>query len=197
MSIRISILIPVFACCAYSAMAGSLIIDQDAVNQANEVAAPSENGTATGRASSADNRDRARNYQMENNAAGTDLIIMQEDDNGMLEPRSGSRLPENRAKAQSYQRDSSGASPAPILVVPARRSDAADELELTREKLDQNQAIARKNMRGEAALTGTDKLPVVSCVDTGNVSGRIGDDTMSGNVITLMQNGKKVRAICK
>lgn len=41
------------------------------------------------------------------------------------------------------------------------------------------------------------ELPVVSCDSVNNVTGRIGDDSQSGSVITVWMNGKQVQARCK
>lgn len=41
------------------------------------------------------------------------------------------------------------------------------------------------------------ELPVVSCNNVDNVTGRIGDDSQSGSIITIMVNGKQVKARCK
>jgi hypothetical protein len=41
------------------------------------------------------------------------------------------------------------------------------------------------------------ELPVVSCDSSNNVTGRIGDDTLSGSIVTIMINHKQVQARCK
>lgn len=41
------------------------------------------------------------------------------------------------------------------------------------------------------------ELPVVSCDNVDNVTGRIGDDSQSGSIITIMIKGKQVKARCK
>jgi hypothetical protein len=41
------------------------------------------------------------------------------------------------------------------------------------------------------------ELPVVSCDNVNNVTGRIGDDSQSGSIITILVNGKQVKARCK
>ena len=58
--------------------------------------------------------------------------------------------------------------------------------------------IAKGRIKEAAgALTGNDALPVVDCSNVDNVAGRIGDDTQSGSVITLMQGRNQVRVRCR
>ncbi len=59
-----------------------------------------------------------------------------------------------------------------------------------------NVSKARAYMKNPASRRIAE-LPVVSCDNVNNVTGRIGDDSQSGSVITVWQNGKQVQARCK
>jgi hypothetical protein len=59
-----------------------------------------------------------------------------------------------------------------------------------------NVSKARAYMKNPASRRIAE-LPVVSCDNVNNVTGRIGDDSQSGSVITVWMNGKQVQARCK
>jgi hypothetical protein len=82
------------------------------------------------------------------------------------------------------------------LIVPGQEPGRVDT---TRERLEENRAKARSYMKGETpvGMVGQDGLMVVNCRDVDSVSGRIGDDTQSGSVISIFQNGKQVKVRCK
>lgn len=65
-----------------------------------------------------------------------------------------------------------------------------------REGVADNVSKARAYMENTTSQRITE-LPVVSCENVNNVTGRIGDDSQSGSIITIMINGKQVRARCK
>ena len=46
-------------------------------------------------------------------------------------------------------------------------------------------------------MMGADGIWVISCRANNNTAGRIGDDTRSGNIITVEVNGKLIKARCK
>ncbi|MDD4928551.1 MAG: hypothetical protein PHP85_04660 [Gallionella sp.] len=59
-----------------------------------------------------------------------------------------------------------------------------------------NVSRARAYMKNSPSQ-GIAQLPVVSCDNADNVTGRIGDDSQSGSIITIILNGIKVKARCK
>ena len=65
-----------------------------------------------------------------------------------------------------------------------------------REGVTDNLSKARAYMKNSTSQRITE-LPVVSCNNVDNVTGRIGDDSQSGSIITIMVNGKQVKARCK
>lgn len=146
------------------------------------------------------NRDKARAYQSEGSPpASTTVIVVPNEDDGLFAPRGGESLPANRAKAREYQIGPDSHSQPQIVITPERDASVP---ETSRERLEDNRSKARSYMKGgtPAGLVGrvgADKLPLVNCLDVDNVSGRIGDDTQSGSVISIFQDGKPVKVRCK
>lgn len=66
----------------------------------------------------------------------------------------------------------------------------------TQEGVAGNLSKARAYMKNSTSQRVAE-LPVVSCDNVNNVTGRIGDDSQSGSIITIMVNGKQVKARCK
>jgi len=65
-----------------------------------------------------------------------------------------------------------------------------------REGVAANLSKARAYMKNSTSQR-VSELPVVLCDNVANVTGRIGDDSQSGSIITIMINGKQVKARCK
>lgn len=161
------------------------------------IMAPASNSGKNSSTTATDNREKARSYKSDGTpATGKTVIIVPEDEEGLLAPRGGESLPSNRAKAREYQSGPDSHGQPQILIVPGRDPAKA---ETPREKAEANRSKARSYMKGEtpAGMVGADGLPVVNCRDVDSVSGRIGDDTQSGSIISIFQNGRQVKARCK
>ena len=65
-----------------------------------------------------------------------------------------------------------------------------------RDGVADNLSKARAYMKNSSSQR-IPELPVVSCNNVDNVTGRIGDDSQSGSIITVMIKGKQVKARCK
>lgn len=151
----------------------------------------------TGSETATENREKARAYRSDATATpGTTVVIVPEDEEGVLSPRGGASLPTNRAKAREYRESTDAPGRPQIFVLPGH--DPAKP-ETTRERLEVNRSKAQSYMKGETPVgkVGPDGLLVVNCLDAGSVSGRIGDDTYSGSVISVFQNGRQVKVRCK
>ena len=146
----------------------------------------------------ATSRDKARAYQADRAPSpGITVIVAPNEDDGLLSPRGGGEsLPANRAKAREYQSGPDSHGPSQILITPGRDSNTP---ETSRERLEDNRSKARSYMKGGTpiGLMGKDELPVVNCRDVDSVAGRIGDDTQSGSVISIFQNGKQIKVRCR
>jgi len=157
---------------------------------------PAQGSEKTSAETATENREKARAYRADGAATpGTTIIIVPEDEDGVLSPRGGGSLPANRAKAREYRNDTDAHSRPQILVLPNRD---ATKVETSREQLEINRSKAHSYMKGETpvGMVGPDGLLVVDCVDTGNVSGRVGDDT-NGGIINIYRKGKPVKARCR
>ena len=44
---------------------------------------------------------------------------------------------------------------------------------------------------------GRDGIPLVPCRDVDNVSGRIGDDSITGSIVYIVRNGQQIKVRCK
>lgn len=186
------------AFCAGNAWAVESFFAPSELKLAGEIIVTSpKDGGKNGASGASENRSRARSQQTDGAAPGATTIIILPDgeDDGILAPRGGTSLPENRARARDYQRD--GASSPQILIVPEQRDPAATET--TRDRLEENRSKARAYMKndGSPGLVGPDALPLVSCRDVDSVSGRIGDDTQSGSIITIFKDGRQQKVRCK
>lgn len=131
------------------------------------------------------------------------VIVVPEDDEGMLSPRrSGSGAAEHSSRARTYRQiDTSSGVVAPQLMAP----DAApgSKIESSTQRARDNRNRATEYRTGEArignqvAVVGKDGLPIIDCSATENVAGRIGDDTRSGSVVILIQDRNQIRVRCR
>ena len=161
------------------------------------IVTPTGNSGKSSSMSATDNRERARSYKPDGaQAPGTTVVIVPEEEDGLLSPRGGESAPANRAKAREYRTGPDSHSLPQILTPPGR--DPA-RVETPRERVEANRSKAHSYMKGETpvGMVGADGLMLVNCRDVDSVSGRIGDDTQSGSVITLFQNGKQIKVRCK
>ena len=142
-------------------------------------------------------RERAKAEQKE---TPYPIVIEPQDEAGVLSPRGGApadaRAFEQRARARSMLQGNEAGVGAYPNVIPGQ-GDATTG--------------ATTNLRNRArAYTGTgnfrdldlsqldkDGVPLVACRDTDNVSGRIGDDTLSGSLVILVHNGQQIKVRCR
>lgn len=145
----------------------------------------------------------ARDYRKEQDTAAPELLVVPEEEAGILSPRqapSGSGASENAARARAARQEESGNT----VVLPSTGGDAVPHAEESAAATSarRNRAKAaeyRTNDRGGSgvAIKGNSSLPIVDCSNVDNVSGRIGDDTRSGSVITLIQGSNQVKVRCR
>lgn len=141
--------------------------------------------------------------------AVTAIVIMPEEEEGVLSPSGVGAPPDNRAKARSYSRGSDSGAPGTVLILP---DNAPDGTGTARDSLERNRSKARRYSDGETGVgkagtyvkigtsvgvVGSDGVIVFVCDETNNVAGRIGDDTQTGNVFAVVVNGKMAKARCK
>lgn len=150
---------------------------------------------ATAASGAAEQRDRARAYRKDQAGSAT-IILMPEEDEGVLSPRGNAdaRATENRARARAYRQSQEGGLAAPRVVAPGM----SVEVETSQDQARENRLKARGyREHGGTLAVGPDGIPLVSCKDTDNVAGRIGDDVQSGSLILIVRDGKTIKARCR
>jgi hypothetical protein len=99
----------------------------------------------------------------------------------------------NRARNIELSRDHNS-----VLQQPNGNEPIPGESMDTRNQLEKNSAKANQYMRGTNVSGPTSSSnEVVPCDGAVNVTGRIGDDSSSGNEIIIIRDHKKVRVHCK
>ncbi len=182
--------------CAMNAGASDGAYWQEGFRLAGEIIlAPSRDVGDDSAAASASSRDKARSYRQDAPPSGTTVIILPDEDEGMLAPRGGESLPsDRRSRAREYRAPDAPAS-GQAIILPDQILE--DRVLTPREQTQKtNRSKARSYLKGESPV-GADGLPLVDCRDVGSTTGRIGDDTQSGSVITIIQNNKQVKVRCR
>ena len=139
-------------------------------------------------------RSKAATYQEDR------VPVLIEEEAGILQPRGGAPAEErafeqrNRARASQQGTDQ-------LLPLPLPGSMTADPGSQPRRSDARNKARAYTgtgNLQDvDLSNVGRDGLPIVDCHNVDNVSGRIGDDTLSGAIVFLMRNGMQVKVRCR
>lgn len=175
--------------------------------QAGEIVIlPSGNETATSEREATRLRESARAERKGQSPVETEsVLIIPEEDAGILSPRYNSSAAENSDRARAYRKESNGS--AVITIVPLANVPGAPASSSASQHARSNRERAIEYRKGERTLTlgsanggnviSTDGLPVIDCQSAENVSGRIGDDTRSGNVIILIQDRQQVKVRCR
>jgi len=149
---------------------------------------------APSKSASQSQREKAGRYQGEAPANPED------DEVGILAPRSGApteeKAFENRSKARAYQPGSDNSSP-PSSFSGTAGSDGGQPRHI--EQRNRARAYTGTGNAQDIDLShvGRDGIPLVTCHDVDNVSGRIGDDTMSGSIVHIFRNGQQVKVRCR
>lgn len=137
-------------------------------------------------------RAKAASYQNELPVASDD------DGDGLLSPRGGApaeeRAYDNRVRAKAYQQLGEPLPPP----IPATVSANDGQPRATGQR-SRARAFAGNGNGQDIDLShvGRDGIPLVTCHDVDNVSGRIGDDTLAGSLIFIVRNGQQIKVRCK
>ena len=176
--------------------------------QAGEIVIlPSGNETATSEREATRLRESARAERKGQSPVETEsVLIIPEEDAGILSPRYNSSAAENSARARAYRKENDGSAVGiivPLVNVPDVSASSPAQSASQHARSNRERAIEyRKGERPLGSANGgnvisTDGLPVIDCQSAENVSGRIGDDTRSGNVIILIQDRQQVKVRCR
>jgi len=204
------------AWCGGSAGAAEEIFWHEGVKLAGEIiVVPSVGAQKNSTTSASESARKARAARNDPSATAPATIIIVPEEEGVLSPPGVSAPPDNRVKAKDYSRGVNSNGSTTVLILPDGVSDGA---ETSRgEILERNRSKARQysdgdidGNKGNGGRTGTivkmgtsvgavgsDGVIVFVCDDTNNVAGRVGDDTKSGNVFSVVINGRLTKARCK
>lgn len=203
--------------CGGSVGAAEEIFWHEGVKLAGEIiVVPSVGAQKNSATSASENARKARAARNDPSAtAPATIIIVPEEEEGVLSPPGVSAPPDNRVKAKDYSRGVNPNSSTTVLILP---DGVADGTETSRgESLERNRSKARQYSDGDVdgnrgnggkagtivkmgtsvGAVGSDGVIVFVCDDTNNVAGRVGDDTKSGNVFSVVINGRLTKARCK
>lgn len=161
---------------------------------------PPKADTSSGATEAGRQREMAREYRKGQTAAPPAVIVVPDEEAGVLAPRPGmSGAAENAAKARAYRQGDNGVTFVPAPVV--QESPQAGSETPAAQSARKNRARAIEYRKGEqhstVSVKGADGLPVIDCSNVDNISGRIGDDTRSGSVVILVQDRNQVKVRCR
>lgn len=176
----------------------------------NGKVSPAGNGadTSTDRLKGAsDLRNKARTYKSGGvqpaQPGGTPVLIqtdgVPEIEEGVLLPR-GDEIPalprtgSHESVRGGVSATVQGAQPGEDEAESVSRQDIQQQLEKNRFKAHQ---YMKSKPAPSVASSHNGDNHVVACESSGNVSGRIGDDSMSGREIIIIRDGKQVKMRCK
>jgi len=163
----------------------------------------STSSTADVKSNASRQKKAARDYRKEQDSVTTELLVVPEEEEGILSPRQapgGTGASDSVTRARTMRQGETGGT----VVLPPTGGDAASHAEestaTTSARRNRTKAAEyRAGDRGGSgvAVKGSDGMPIVDCSNVDNVSGRIGDDTRSGSVITLIQGSNQIKVRCR
>lgn len=172
---------------------------------AGEIIMQAPDSGAKGVSRAAEQRSRAR-AQRQDKSDTVGVEALEDELEGILSPRSVQPVEsatELRQRARDYQQGSG----SNIVIQSPAGSGAGGGVGVpgemsTHDRAAENLAKARRYGRGEnygfTGKVGADGLPLIKCDDVGSAVARIGDDTAgSGALITVMRNGRAIKARCE
>ena len=151
-------------------------------------------------------RNKARAYKSENlqsiPSSGVPVIIQmdvapEEVEEEVLLPRSDEISAAPRIKKHESFRDNI---PATQDTQPGGNDEASADGQEAQIQLEKNRFKANQYMKGKPApslASPSNDSQIVACESIGNVSGRIGDDSMSGREVVVVRDGKQIKMRCK
>lgn len=150
---------------------------------------------APSKSTSQSQREKAGRYQ------GEAPANLEDDEVGVLAPRGGApteeKAFENRSKARAYQPSNDNSSPPPFSGSGAAGSDGGQPRPMEQRNRARAYTGTGNAQDMDLSHVGRDGIPLVPCHEVDNVSGRIGDDTMSGSIVHIFRNGRQVKVRCR
>ena len=150
---------------------------------------------APSKSTSQSQREKAGRYQ------GEAPANLEDDEVGVLAPRGGApteeKAFENRSKARAYQPSNDNSSPPPFSGSGAAGSDGGQPRPMEQRNRARAYTGTGNAQDMDLSHVGRDGIPLVPCHEVDNVSGRIGDDTMSGSIVHIFRNGRQIKVRCR
>jgi len=169
-----------------------LVPSDDVMLLAELIVGPDNTG-ATKSSGARNQRERASAYQKDAPVNSADEEI------GLMSPRGGSpaeeKAYENRTKAKAYQQSGDYLAPLPL---PGVLPGDGSQVRATEQRSRARAYTGTGNGQDiDLSHVGRDGIPLVPCRDVDNVSGRIGDDSVSGSLIFIVRQGQQIKARCR
>lgn len=149
------------------------------------------------------NREQAGGYARDASPAPLVVESDGEDEAGVLAPRGGApseeRAYEGRSRARAYQSPGGGV-PGQQLVPQGLPGSIGEVMPGGAGELRGRARahVGSGNARDiDLSHVGRDGIPIVSCQDVDNVSGRIGDDSSAGAIVLLIRQGRQIKVRCR
>ena len=155
------------------------------------------------------NKARAALLNAESAVESSPTIQVIQDNESYMSPGTSSAPPDNRRKAREYLQDNS----TQILVIPKVGTETPSTTGGNRENASRNLNKARRYAQDQddgptntgkfvqigtsMGVVGKDGVIDIVCDGVNNNAGRIGDDSKSGSMFTIMVAGKPALARCK
>lgn len=142
-------------------------------------------------------REAARAERKDQSPLTSSVIIIPEEE-GVLSPRHSTGASENRTRARANRKDEDATEIiSPLILVPVSPVISGVPSAAQSARSNRERAIEYRQRDHSHSEHSKDGLPVIDCQATGNVSGRIGDDTQSGSVVILIQDRQQIKARCR
>lgn len=151
-------------------------------------------------------RDKAQAYKsgnVQSVPSSAIPVIIQMDaapeiEEGVLLPRSNESQDASRTRSHDLIH---GNIPSAQDIQQSGNDAAPTDIQDNRIQLEKNRFKANQYLKGKPApslvSSQNNGSQFVACENTGNVSGRIGDDSISGREIVVIRDGKQVKMRCK
>ena len=195
------------------AQADGLFSGFRSIKFSSEIVVPLAGASKSNATSAAESRRKARSAASDAPPVISSPVIViapEPEEEGVLSPSRMSSPADNRTKAKEYSR---GLTPSNGTTVQLLTDTPSDTLDANQSNLEKNRNKARQYADGgigsgakpgtyiklgtSTGVIGKDGVVVFVCEETNNTVGRIGDDTQSGNIFSVLVNGKLVKARCK
>jgi hypothetical protein len=204
------------AICVCQVQAGSIWGVASGLHVLGEIVVPdgsssrSQNSRSTS-PTAAETRSHARAALLnaEASAESSPTIQVIQDEESYMTPGTSSAPPDNRRKAREYSQDN----PTQILVTPKWGTENPSATGGNKENASRNLNKARRYSQDQddgptntgkfvqigtsMGVVGKDGVIEIVCDGVNNNAGRIGDDSKSGSMFTIMVAGKPAIARCK